>query len=72
LNFDLAQALNRQLNQLKENKDANVQAGDPSSNLKEQLQDLKAHHTAAVDLFVRIQYRLLFLRIQIASFCFPT
>jgi len=52
----LAQALNKQLNQLKENKDANLQAGDPSSNLKEQFQDLKAHHNTAVDLFVRILY----------------
>ncbi|KAG0618682.1 hypothetical protein M758_4G084400 [Ceratodon purpureus] len=43
--------LGKQLNKSKENKDANVQAVDPPSNIKEQLQELKAHHTAAVDLF---------------------
>uniref|UniRef100_A0A7I4DPU0 Uncharacterized protein n=1 Tax=Physcomitrium patens TaxID=3218 RepID=A0A7I4DPU0_PHYPA len=45
------QALDKQLHQLRENKDANVQAGDPSGNLKEQLIELKAHHNATVDLF---------------------
>ncbi|KAG0579228.1 hypothetical protein KC19_4G083500 [Ceratodon purpureus] len=43
--------LGKQLNKTKENKDANVQAVDPPINIKEQLQELKAHHTAAVDLF---------------------
>ena len=38
-------------------KDANVQAVDPPNNLKEQLQELKSHHTIAVDLFVCLQYR---------------
>uniref|UniRef100_A0A7I4FP35 Uncharacterized protein n=1 Tax=Physcomitrium patens TaxID=3218 RepID=A0A7I4FP35_PHYPA len=47
------QALDKQLHQLRENKDANVQAGDPSGNLKEQLIELKAHHNATVDLFTR-------------------
>lgn len=61
--FGFAQDLGKQLNQLKENKDAkvnkdsNVPAVDPPSNLKEQLQEMKAHHAAAVDLFVCIQCR---------------
>lgn len=49
------QNLNKQVAQLKDNKDANVQAVDLTSNLREQLNDLRTHHTEAVDLFVSFQ-----------------